>query len=74
VSKNNENKEFTEQQQEVLSSIKVSRIILPILIGVGVVIFLVVRQFDPQEFSQIQWTTRTFIGIAIVYYYSLSGT
>ncbi|MEM6697119.1 MAG: lysylphosphatidylglycerol synthase transmembrane domain-containing protein [Bacteroidota bacterium] len=65
MSKKNENKEFTEQQQEVLSSIKVSRIILPILIGVGVVIFLVARQFDPQEFSQIQWTTRTFIGIVI---------
>jgi len=65
VSIKKKRKEFTKQQQEVLSSIKISRIILPILIGVGVVIFLVIRQFDPKEFSQIQWTSRTFSGIAI---------
>lgn len=56
---------FTEKQKDALDSIKISRIILPILIGIGVVAYLVVRQFDPEEFARIQWTDRTFIGIAL---------
>ncbi|MEL6718150.1 MAG: lysylphosphatidylglycerol synthase domain-containing protein, partial [Bacteroidota bacterium] len=67
MSTESKGKEFTKQQQEVLASIKISRIIWPILIGIGVVIFLVVRQFDPKEFSLIQWTTRTFLGIGIAF-------
>ncbi|MEM0994209.1 MAG: lysylphosphatidylglycerol synthase transmembrane domain-containing protein [Bacteroidota bacterium] len=58
-------KEFNQEQREVLDSIKISRIILPVLIGVGVVIFLVFRQFDPKEFERIEWTRRTFMGIGI---------
>ncbi|MEM9887140.1 MAG: lysylphosphatidylglycerol synthase transmembrane domain-containing protein [Bacteroidota bacterium] len=57
--------EFNKEQKEVLDSIKISRIILPILIGIGVVVFLVLRQFDPKEFELIAWTQRTFIGIGI---------
>lgn len=46
-------KEFDEEQQEVLKSIRVERIILPILIGIGVVIYLVLKQFDIEEFGKI---------------------
>ncbi|MEM1326100.1 MAG: lysylphosphatidylglycerol synthase transmembrane domain-containing protein [Bacteroidota bacterium] len=56
---------FTTKQQEALDSIRISRIILPILIGIGVVIFLLIRQFDPEEFQQMQWTSRTFLGIGL---------
>ncbi|MCB0644342.1 MAG: flippase-like domain-containing protein [Phaeodactylibacter sp.] len=47
---------FSEEQQEVLKSIRMSRIILPVLIGIGVVIYLLIRQFDPEEFAKISWT------------------
>ncbi len=48
--------EFTDQQHEVLKSIRISKIILPILIGIAVVIYLVLQQFDPEEFAKIEWT------------------
>ena len=43
------------------------RIILPILIGVGVVAFLFYRQFDPAEWAQISWTIHTlaWVGLSI---------
>ncbi len=55
---NNENN-FTNEQEDVLKSIRVSRIILPILIGVGVVAYLLWKQFDAEDFSQIEWSSHT---------------
>lgn len=57
--------EFTEEQQEVLRSIRSSKIIFPILIGVGVVIFLLLRQFNIEEFNRIEWTNRVWIGVVL---------
>lgn len=61
--------EFSEQQQEVLASIRMSRIVLPVLIGVVAVFYLLWRQFDPKEFASIDWTRHTYfwIGIAMVF-------
>ncbi|MEO1514442.1 MAG: lysylphosphatidylglycerol synthase transmembrane domain-containing protein [Bacteroidota bacterium] len=50
---------FTNEQQEVLKSIRISRIILPILLGVGVVAYLFWRNFNPEELSKINWTSHT---------------
>ena len=54
----------TEAQQ---SSMRVSRIILPVLIGVGVVAYLFWRQFDAEEFARIDWTGRLafWLGVAV---------
>ncbi|HMO37899.1 MAG TPA: lysylphosphatidylglycerol synthase transmembrane domain-containing protein [Saprospiraceae bacterium] len=59
---------FTEQHREVLQSIRTSRVIIPVLIGLGAVSYLLWRQFDPQEFANIEWTRHTFtwMGIAIL--------
>lgn len=46
-----------EAEKEVLESIKFSRIIVPVLIGVGAVAYLLWSQFDPEEFAKIQWTS-----------------
>lgn len=54
---------FTDEQQEVLNSIRVSRIILPVLIGIAAVGYLLWRHFDPEEFASINWTTHTLIWI-----------
>lgn len=56
---------FTKKQEEVLRSIRPSRIILPILIGIGVVGYLLWNQFDPAEFSKISWTTHTLFWITL---------
>ena len=60
----NDPKEFTEEQEEVLKSIRVSRVIIPILIGVGVVIYLAWQQFNPEEYAQINWTSHALFWIA----------
>jgi len=51
--------EFTNEHQEVLKSIRISRIIFPIILGLGVVGYLMWEQYDPKEFSQINWNTHT---------------
>lgn len=57
-------KEFDEQQEEVLKSIQVSKVIVPILIGVVVVVYLLLKQFDPEEFARIEWTSHTLFWIS----------
>ena len=56
--------QFTEEQQEVLKSIRVSRIIIPVLIGIVAVFYMLLRQFDPEEFAQIEWTSHTWFWIS----------
>ncbi|MCI5080797.1 MAG: flippase-like domain-containing protein [Saprospiraceae bacterium] len=55
--------EFNEEQQEVLNSIRISRIIVPVLIGILAVGYMLWRKFDPQEFSNINWTSHTLFWI-----------
>ncbi len=55
--------EFNEEQQDALRSIRVSRIILPVLIGIAAVGYMLWRQFDPVEFARIDWTAHTFFWI-----------
>ena len=55
--------DFSEEQEEVLKSIRVSKIILPILIGVVVVLYLLWQQFDVEAFSKINWNSYTLFWI-----------
>lgn len=48
-----------------MRSVRTSRIILPILIGLGVVGYLFYQQFDLEEWNAIQWTTHTLIWVAL---------
>jgi len=49
-------------------NIKSSRVILPIIIGLGVVVFLFVREFDPVVFDKITftWTSVLFLFLAVL--------
>ena len=61
--------DFTAEQQEVINSIRSSRIILPILISLGVVGYIIYNQFDPEAFAQIKWTGHTlfWFGMALAF-------
>ncbi len=61
--------EFTEEQQEVLKSIRVSRIILPIILGIGVVAYLLWNRFDPEDFAEITWTSHVtfWVGLSLLF-------
>ncbi len=55
------------EAQRAMRSVRGSRIILPALIGVGVVAYLFWRQFDPEEFATLHWTARMgfWLGVAL---------
>ncbi len=61
----NQLKPIARDQQEILQSIRLSKVILPVLIGIGVVFYLLWKQFDPTEFAKINWTFHTFLWIGI---------
>jgi hypothetical protein len=56
--------------REVLESIKMSRIILPIILGLGVVLWLMSRQLDLEDLKEIPLTSSTlfWIFMAILMY------
>ena len=57
--------DFTDEQQEVLKSIRWSRIIFPILIGIGVVVYSLLKQFDPVEFAKIEWNQHALFWVCL---------
>ena len=63
-------KDITSSDEKVLDSIRPSRIILPTVIGLAVIIWLVARQLDLQELSAIRWETAAFtwILVAVIVY------
>ncbi|MCB9081056.1 MAG: flippase-like domain-containing protein [Lewinellaceae bacterium] len=59
------NDPFPDEHQDALRSIRMSRVILPILLGVAAVAYLLWRKFDPAEFAKINWTGHTFFWIGM---------
>lgn len=50
-----EGRDLSASQKEALRSLRVSRVIYPIILGIGVVAYLLYRQFDLAEFNKINW-------------------
>ena len=59
----NDIENLTEEQRNVLRSLRSSKVILPILLGLGAVAWLVLRNFDIEKTRTITWTTVTFLWI-----------
>ena len=59
-----------QEEKKVLDSLKLSKIILPVAIGLIVIVYMLLRQFDYQEFQNISWNNRLwyFLGIAVFIY------
>ncbi|MBK8192516.1 MAG: flippase-like domain-containing protein [Lewinellaceae bacterium] len=66
--KNNISQTIESESGRAVRSFRLSRIILPVLLGVAAVAYLFYGQFDSRQFREIQWTGRTFawIGLAFV--------
>lgn len=60
--------EFTEAQKEVLKSIRMSRIVLPIILGLGVVGYLLWKQYNPEDFAKIDWTIFTTFWVFLSFF------
>ena len=61
----NELENLTEEQRNVLHSLRSSRVILPILLGLGAVAWLVLRNFDASKLRDINWSVNTFMWILL---------
>jgi len=59
-----------DKDTEVLKSLNLSKIILPVIIGIAVILFMVFKQFDLEEFQKINWNGRLwlYLGIAVLIY------
>jgi len=59
-----------DSDEKVLGSLKMSKIILPVLLGIVVVVYMGVSQFDIEEFRQIKWNERLwfFLGLTVFIY------
>ena len=49
--------ELDEDEKSTLDSIRISRVVLPILLGIIVVVYLLYKQFDPKAFKDISWSS-----------------
>ncbi len=65
--KSKPDKPLPASREEALQSIRMSKIILPVLLGVAAVFFLAWRQFDPEELSRISWSGRILQGVALAF-------
>lgn len=55
------------QEKEVVQSLRLSRVVVPIMIGLAAVIYLLYTQFDIKRFREIAWDTRAFLWIGLAF-------
>ncbi len=48
------------QQKKILSFFRIRRVLVPIVIGLGVASFLLVRNFDREAFEQVSWSPSSY--------------
>ena len=60
-----ENRQFTKEEQQVLESIRPGRIIIPVIIGIMAILYMAYRQFDMATFLRIEWSGHVFFWIGI---------
>ncbi len=50
---------LTAEEQDMLNSVRVNRIILPILLGLGVVAYMMWRSFQKEDLPELEWSVLT---------------
>jgi len=65
---NGSHREISQKEARILESIKPSRIIIPIIIGLVAIGYLMWRQLDLEEFKAVEWTTWVWfwIGLSLI--------
>ena len=65
-----QDKHLNEDEKSLLRSVSFNRIIIPVVIGIGVVLFLVIRQLDLSELSNFRWdfVTLGWLSLAVLMY------
>jgi len=57
------------EYQEAMKSISPGRIALAILLGLGIVVYMFVKEFKWSEFAKIEWTSQVYfwLGMAVIF-------
>lgn len=65
-----ENQIESNSEEQVLSQLSTTKIVLPIILGIMVIMYLVLRNFNLEEFQTIKWNKRlwTYLSIATLIY------
>ncbi len=53
------------EQNNPLKNINISKVILPTIIGIGVVVYLFFKEFDYNAFAEVQFTTKTIFWLFV---------
>lgn len=61
----NTNQHNINKTESPLRQVKVSRVILPTIIGLGVVAFLMIREFDPKAFSNVKFDLNSVFWLVV---------
>lgn len=56
-----------EEGRQILRSMRLSRMILPVLLGIAGVAYLFYSQFDAERFRSIQWTSAAFLWLGVAF-------
>ncbi|MGB1217387.1 MAG: hypothetical protein ACPG5P_05900, partial [Saprospiraceae bacterium] len=61
--------EVLQGEEQVMQSVRTSRILIPMFIGLGVVAYMLYANWDADAFASIKWDTHkfTWIGLAIAF-------
>ncbi len=62
-------KQLDEEQSGVLSQISPFRIMLAAFIGLAVVVYMFISEFDAKEFGKIEWSSHVFIWIGMAMFF-----
>jgi glycosyltransferase 2 family protein len=63
-----ENNKNQQEEDDIFRSFRLSRILIPIFFGLGLVFYMLWRKFNPADFARIEWSSHTFtwLGIALL--------
>ena len=56
-----------EEGKKFVSSVRLSRMILPVSLGIIAVVYLFYRQFDPEKFRSISWSATEFLWLCTAF-------
>ena len=60
-----QNEHLNKEEQILLESVSITKLLVPVILGIGVVIYLMMHQLDLHELNQLDWSLNTFWWILV---------
>lgn len=69
INKNEQNTANDKEYQKLMNSVSPWKIIIPILLGLGLVAYMLIKNFDAEQFSKITLNTHTYFWIGMAAFF-----